>query len=379
MRTAQPLGARPPAWRGIARAALVLSLSLLVAGCGPAGRRPPQRTGVAAGQPPGEGASVSPGNGWQSGASGEAGEAPLPGGVLVVVENHPDARPQSGLDRADVVYEADIVAGITRFLALFYRHAAPEIGPVRSARWAFYDLARGYGLPFAHAGANDDVLAGIAVGRRRGFPDLDEIYGAGAFFWRTRDRRMPHNLYTSTDRLIEGARRLGYRLAPPAEFQPRGAGEAPPEGGEAASSLRIPFTERASGRNVVTWEYRDGRYLRLLNGVPHRMRDGAAIWADNVVVLVTDTETMVKFGEPVKENRVTGEGEALFFTGGRVYRGTWSKPAPGDRLRLLYAGRPMKLAPGHTWVEIVGRDVAVTFSGAPGGAAAPGGEATGHR
>ena len=135
-----------------------------------------------------------------------AAASPLPGGVLVVVENHPDARPQSGLDRADVVFEADIVAGITRLLALFHSRPAEEIGPVRSARWCFYDLARGYGLPFAHAGADADVLAELARARRRGFPDLDEIYGAGGYFWRDRERRMPHNLYTSTELLVAGAR-----------------------------------------------------------------------------------------------------------------------------------------------------------------------------
>ncbi len=303
-----------------------------------------------------------------------AAAPPLPGGVLVVVENHPDARPQSGLDRADVVFEADIVAGITRLLALYHSRPADEIGPVRSARWCFYDLARGYGLPFAHAGAGADVLAELARARRRGFPDLDEIYGAGGYFWRDWERRMPHNLYTSTELLVAGARARGYPLRAPAPLS-SAAGDPPPGAGEPAGRVRVPFREGPGERNVVTWEYRDGRYVRFLNGQPHAMKDGALIRAANVVLLVTDTQTVVKGGEPVKENRVTGEGDAVFFTGGRAYRGRWSKPDAGDTLRLLYGDGEMPLAPGPTWVEIVGKDVRWSFG--PAGAAAGQGEAGG--
>lgn len=344
-------------------------------------------------------------------------EPALPGGLLVIVENHPDARPQSGLDRADTVFELDVVAGITRFLAVYYRQAASEIGPIRSGRWAFYYLAQGYGLPFAHVGANVDLIRELKQARHSGFPDMDDIYGAGGYFWRDQTRSMPHNTYSSTDLLLKGVRSLRYTLKAPPEFSFLSEGEEPPAGSEPATSIRIPFADDRVFRNIVTWEYieeygggstglkslanndapgglsghtvepseyagnenRAGRYSRAINGKPHVMRDGTTIQADNVILLVTDTQNVVKHGEPIKENRVTGQGEALLFTGGRVYRGIWSKPQATSPLQFLYRdslsspsnssappagpdkGVPMKLAPGQTWIEVIGKDVKYSF------------------
>lgn len=102
----------------------------------------------------------------------------LPGVIGVMVENSFPSRPQVGLDKADLVYEMEAEYGITRFLALFHTEPAEKIGPVRSARLGFYNVAIAYGIPYAHAGGNNDVLIALKGGLH-GLLDLDDIYTCG--------------------------------------------------------------------------------------------------------------------------------------------------------------------------------------------------------
>jgi hypothetical protein len=131
-------------------------------------------------------------------------EPELPGILMAIVENHPAARPQSGLELADVVYEMVSEGNITRFLACFYQQAPEKIGPIRSVRPAFSEIAKAYNSPLAHAGGSEDGLASV---RNLKVQNLDEIYNASRYFWRATDRRMPHNLYTSAELILSGAQK----------------------------------------------------------------------------------------------------------------------------------------------------------------------------
>src|SRR5205823_9909671 len=122
--------------------------------------------------------------GWPTGVS----EPIYP--LAVVVENQALTTPQSGLNRADVVYEALAEGGITRFLALFATQAADIVGPVRSARHYFVYWAAEYLAPLVHVGASPQGYAALSAS---GTSNYDEIKGAKGF-WRTRDRLAPHNL-----------------------------------------------------------------------------------------------------------------------------------------------------------------------------------------
>ena len=99
----------------------------------------------------------------------------LPGVFLAMVDNHPKARPQSGLDKADIVYEIIAEGGITRYLALYYSQEAPKIGHIRSARYYYVQLAKGYDGVLAHAGGNENALYLIPELKVK---NLDEIYNA---------------------------------------------------------------------------------------------------------------------------------------------------------------------------------------------------------
>lgn len=280
----------------------------------------------------------------------------LLGTVLAVIENSPMARPQAGLGRADLVYETLAEGGITRFLAVYYTEPADKIGPIRSARYYFVEIAKAYGAPFAHAGGNEDALALIRSIRLR---DVDEIFNAGGYFWRSPDRRPPHNLYTSTDQLVRAAKSKGFPMVPLVSLP---TGQAP--GGEDSGEVHITFYRSDAYTSTSQWTYRDGAYWKSTDGLPHYLEGGEQISADNVIVMAS------RMRDEKKEDwqldiRVVGEGEALFFSGGKVFSGTWRKKSRDSHLEFFRRGTPMKFAPGRTWIEIVPGLNAVSYQTLP--------------
>lgn len=327
-----------------ARALRVTALCLgivLAAGCGGGKRErgPSGAAGPLRGGAPGEASPPS---------LSDAAPNALPGAVLVMIDNHAAARPQSGLQAADAVFEAVAEGGITRFLAVFQSRPAERIGPVRSARPYFVEIAKGFDSLYAHAGGSDDAYRAI---RRLGVADLDEIHGgAGAGFRRDPSRSAPHNLYTDTGRLLVVAADLGLlpRPVPPLP-------EGDPGGGEAVAAVTITYS--AHPRDGYVTEYRPlageaggRRFAKRVNGRPF-LSDGRPVLADNVAVLLTDVRELGDAAGHV-EVRVTGEGDALFLSRGRLFRGRWRKDSPADPFRFELRGRPMLWAPGRTWINL---------------------------
>ena len=121
--------------------------------------------------------------------------------VMVMVNNHPQARPQSGLNRADIVFEILAEGEITRFAAFYHSETEGTIGPVRSARPYYMDLAEGMGAVIAHAGGSPAAKERFT---QPGYPSLDGIAGGSQYFTREEFRQAPHNLYTSMEQLLQG-------------------------------------------------------------------------------------------------------------------------------------------------------------------------------
>lgn len=285
---------------------------------------------------------------------------PLAGAVLVVVENHPEARPQRGLNQADIVYESDVIAGITRFLAVYQTKGAAEIGPVRSLRKHFLEIAAPYGSPVAHGGGSEDAYR--LLRSDRGLKSLDEIQNAGAWFWRDHSRKAPHNLYTNTNLIQRAAKAKDYRLLPAAPIRFWSSPSLKSDDSvQDASHILIPFSEAASGRNVVEYRYADGKYLRQINGRPH-LSDGEPVQAANVFVLFVQTKVSHSFGQPQLLNQVIGSGRALFFTQGKALVGRWEKPSIDSHFKYLVPSSvTLQPAPGQTWVEVVDSQIQVRF------------------
>ncbi|MDI3316345.1 MAG: DUF3048 domain-containing protein [Bacillota bacterium] len=335
--------------------AAALAVLLAAAGCTGGGR-------------PGAAPARSHGGGQPGPAGGSAAGTPAPADALdglfaVTIDNQAGARPQSGLDQAEMVWEVPAEGYITRFEAFFQSRAPDRIGPVRSARPYLAAIAAGYGAVLVHAGGSQ---AGFAAIRALGLPQIDGLFPPGQrYLWRDPTRRAPHNLYTSGTELRRATADLGLR--PERLALPRGPA---PAGGEPASQLRLHYLTSGADRNLILWTYRDGSYERALNGEPFRLREGAAVRAGNVVVLLTDIRRL-----PGKEGyldvRLAGTGQAWFLRDGRLWQGRWSKPSQAApvsfEIRSGDGWRPFPWAPGAIWVQVVGDPHALGFGSASSG------------
>lgn len=317
----------------IAAAAVLLAGPL--AGCGKKSTPPPQV------EPPRLDSTPAP-------APQGRGKAELPGALAIMVENSPQAVPQAGLEKAELVYELESEGGITRFMAFFYQQKAERIGPVRSARMSFYQIATAYALPYAHAGGSNEVLLELEQRNRR-LLNLDEINTCEECFWRSYDRKAPHNLYTSTDRLISRAEKVHFALQPLFRYE-----EGPaPENGTPATEIAFTW---GKGSQQVSWKWNGTRYERLQAGQPHLMESGTQLAADNLILLFTKYAWDPKAQPNSGLNRITvvGNGSGYLLRGGMIYPLTWSKPSPAEHYRfLLTDGSLAKLAGGQTWIEVL--------------------------
>jgi len=294
------------------------------------------------------------------------GQPAPPGGVParpalgVKVDNLPAARPQAGLDRADIVYEEPVEGGLTRFLAVFQCSDARVVEPVRSARLVDPDLLSQFGRPlFAYSGGIAPV-----VDKVRSSPLFDVSFNrAPSAYSKDPRRAAPHNLAASTAALWAAGARQGAPAQAPAPVFTYGS----PSGGRPASQLRIAFP----GASAVqwTWSPSSSAWLRsyYLGGGPALLSDGSQVAAANVVVekVVLTPSPYVEDATGAHENLVglTGSGPLTVLSAGTAVEGTWSRPSLSDPTRLLGpGGTPIALSPGPTWVELVPSDVAVTSS-----------------
>ncbi|MDI3257416.1 MAG: DUF3048 domain-containing protein [Kyrpidia sp.] len=262
---------------------------------------------------------------------------PLGGTLAIMVDNLREARPQAGIDRATAVVEALAEGPITRF-EVFVDHRIEKIGPVRSLRPYFATLAQPLGAPVAHAGGSPDALNMV---RLPGWPDLDEIYNAAPAFWRDPRREPPHNLYTSTDKLLAMVQQKGYPLGEPIPI-PRGAMAS---SGTAVKDIRLRWYSYSAS---WTW---DGRhYVRSEDGTPHTTEDGTRVQADNIAVIVAPDRIVDQAGR--RQIILTGSGQAWFFRSGQAYQGTWSRSAAGW-FQFYTGNEPMRWSNGPVWIEVI--------------------------
>lgn len=272
-----------------------------------------------------------------------ADEAALARPALAVkIDNHPSARPQSGLDQADIVFEVR-VEGITRFLAVFHSAAPDAIGPVRSSRTSDFDLLRGLDTPlYASSGGNDFVASAL-----RSLPIYSVTAMSRTEYYRNGSRPAPHNLYTNTGDLFALA---PDDAAPPEPwFSYRAPSVEPNATGRA---LQEPITIAYRGGPLVThtWDEALGGWLRTQDGQPHTNADGVQLAPENVVIMVTDYVTSP--ADAISPELVSvGSGQLYVLTGGVVIEGTWTRETADAKPVLLdSSGASIALTPGSTWV-----------------------------
>lgn len=285
----------------------------------------------------------------------ELAEQPI---TAVVIENHTDARPQSGLSQAGVVYEALAEGGITRFLAFFLDDKPKEVGPIRSIRTYFVDWALEFNAPVAHVGGNIDALDIINPLRMK---DMNE-FAHGSYFYRTRDRYAPHNMYSTIDKLWALEKKLGYDGKSDFTSTLRVTKETP------ATTLDHPNIHINYSYNGYQVDYAyaaaTNDYARSLAGQPHTDRNtNQQIRVKNVVVQYMPTSYgTTRIGEQTVIMGTPGSGKAVVFRDGTAIEGTWSKTSHTSRTVFKDAGgKEIPLNPGNTWYSIVPVGNLVTY------------------
>ncbi len=282
-------------------------------------------------------------NGWK--------DKPRKRALAVVIDNEEEARPQAGLERADVVVELPIEGGITRFIAIISREDSDLVGPVRSARPHFVELAGEYKAILVHAGGSEEALQKIATEE----PDhLDQIYGGyqvAAAFWRTPDQRKPHNLFTSYDTLRRVAKQLKMNITflPPQRLLLSQDAEVT---GEEVEDLHIFYSHKSYLVRFV-FNKEKGIFERFISDKdkPHLNAAGEQLTAANV--LVQFAPYRYKDGDGHLQLIMDGEGEALIFRAGKVIKGRWEK-TPGNLTKFTdEKGTVVPLLEGPTWIEVV--------------------------
>jgi hypothetical protein len=281
----------------------------------------------------------------------ESGAVPPHPALAVKIENSVDARPQTGLNAADMVWEEVVEGGITRYVAVYHSTVPPEIGPVRSVRPMDPAIAAPLHGLFAFSGGQRpfvDAVAGV------GLQVISQDAGAPGFY-RVNHRYAPHNVYADPAALLAQADG-GHQADPPAQFLLAGPGQPPSAvaGGSPAAVLSL----RLSGLSSPSWSWDGvGSWVRAERGVPAVEAGGVPLRAVNVVVLrvdVVNTRFTDPAGNSVPETVLIGSGEAIVATGGHTLAATWTKNSAGEPVALPGAdGRPVLLAPGTTWVELV--------------------------
>jgi hypothetical protein len=267
------------------------------------------------------------------------------------VDNYPAARPQSGLDKADLVFEEPVEGGITRLVAVFQCQDSGQVGPVRSARAIDVPILEQLSDPiFVHAGGINPVI-----------DLLDEAALIDENFPRVLTnppgRVAPYDTYVSTGG--------GWGLDPTDTTPPTPVfsyGTAVPAG-DAATSIHIPFSSAAD----ETWRYQSasGVYALSYAGVPATLTDGSMITATNVVVqhVVVSSGPWVENSDGALEvqAQMIGSGPVQVFRNGVEIDGTWDRSSLSTPTNLVDPGdTPITLEPGITWVDLVPSGITVT-------------------
>ncbi len=271
-----------------------------------------------------------------------------------IIENQVDARPQSGLSKARIVFEAEAEGGITRFLAFFdSNQRIDKIGPIRSIRPYFVDWSKELSALLVHVGGSPEALVKVS---RESVNNMNEFYN-GPYFWRADDRSAPHNVYISINSInkyiekrgLKDAKFLSWEFKDDASVYDRGT----------TTSVRVNF--RLPDYRVL-WEFdeNENNYTRYISNRLHLDFDGSRIQAKNIAIAVTPAEVIDSVLRLKMEH--IGDGEAVVCFDGYCNEAIWVKQSSSSRIRFYDLNdNEIVFNAGTTWVEVVRPEVEVSY------------------
>ncbi len=267
----------------------------------------------------------------------------------VMVENETAARPLTGPAKANLAFEFPVEGGITRYMLVFDATTTVDaIGPVRSARPYFVDLANAFSAVYAHVGGSPEALD--KINGMSSLRDLNEFTN-GKYFWRTAKLDAPHNVLTRTDLLHEAAVAKKFKQGHFNGWHYKGddaltSATSTVRGNEDGPTL--PY----GGAYDVSWTYvrADNVYERHQAGDLQKDADGSVVRAKNVVVLETDGQ--VTDSEGRLHIRTTGRGKATLYRDGTAHELVWTRSAGSNFYFETLDGTDALFDRGTTWVEV---------------------------
>ncbi|MET0980409.1 MAG: DUF3048 domain-containing protein [Candidatus Saccharimonadales bacterium] len=265
--------------------------------------------------------------------------------TAIMIENSPDARPQSGLKQAGVVFEAVAEGGITRFLTLHQQDKPQLIGPVRSLRMYYVDWLAAFNASVAHIGGSAAALAEVRNGSYR---DIDQFFNAGSY-WRASDRYAPHNVYTSFEKLDALNQAKGYTES---TFTGFSRIDGKPSDAPNATSIALTISGPTYNSSYV-YDKATNTYAKSQAGAPHLDREDGQITPSVVIALKVNMTRIMEDG--YRESiATTGSGEAVIFQNGTAQTVTWHKADRATQISFTdSAGNDVPLVRGQTWIAAI--------------------------
>jgi hypothetical protein len=260
--------------------------------------------------------------------------------VAIMIDNNPESYPQSGLNEAKVVYEAQVEGGMTRFMAIFSKNQQVEkVGPVRSARPDYFDWVKEYGMPlYIHCGGSPEALSLLKT--ERGLINFDEFYHS-SYFWRIGSRFAPYNLYTSSSLWQKAWSDFG-RETPVWQTFLFGQNMTT----TSALKIEVPYTKNF----LVSWEYNAEKkvYERFVNGKKYLDDQEEAVITQTLIITKNKIKILDEIGRRAIYN--IGSGEVYILAEGKMVSGTWKKTKAEFRTRFYDEnGAELSVPPGKIW------------------------------
>jgi hypothetical protein len=277
--------------------------------------------------------------------------------IAVMVDDQFEARPQSGLSSADVVWQAPAEGGIPRYMALFQTGSPKAVGPVRSSRYYFIAWASEWRSVYVHVGGSPQALALLrsSEGKGRVVYDADGFRYEGRYLWRVTNRFAPHNVYTDARNMRTMGKKVGAKAVEynsPWKFGPDKLLSLRPKGG----SIVVPYLA-----NSITYKYdrKTNSYLRSVIG-ESKQTDASSnkrLAPKNVVVMVV---SFAPLNDGSKKHRLEaqfkGKGVAWIATGGKTIKGEWRKKTLTAPTRFYDKnGKQVTFTAGQTFIQVIAK------------------------
>ncbi|MBY6052949.1 DUF3048 domain-containing protein [Cytobacillus firmus] len=331
-------------WIAVSAAAM-----LLVSGCSKEKAEEPAKQETEKAEEATKGVSSEKELPFQYPLTGSGSETEVNGrAVAVMINNHPKARPQSGLNQADVVYEMLAEGDVTRFLAIFQSERPEMIGPVRSSRDYYIELAKGYDSLYIAHGYSPEAKELLDQGY---VDNLNGMQYDGTLFKRESFRQAPHNSYISFDNVLKGAKEKNYAMEDePKSLEFLSKEEVKAIQGEKADSAMISYLDNELFNVIYEYDAELEKYKRYSNGeLTADYKSGEPVLLDNIFIAEADHQVVDSAGR--RDINLTTGGKGYLLQKGKVTELQWENI--DGRILPVLNGQQAGLVPGKTWINIV--------------------------